>query len=173
MPPTGRISASPERDAGNRRAPSTHRRAAGGVRTRPETRRCPRRFVPETRRTWTSDTPASRPRRGLARRRQAAWGSQAADHRYATVPGPTPHVLDHLWLDLPLGQIQGEHGLLPGRLNASDTARCARRSHRPMRGPRRGMARMRRAGKPSVSGSDGQGLPRLPRAASRWIGATL
>jgi hypothetical protein len=47
---------------------------------------------------------------------------------------PTPHVLDHFRLDLVLGQVQGEHGFLPGGLQTIEvqlgqfqqlTLRCA------------------------------------------------
>jgi len=42
--------------------------------------------------------------------------AKAADHRCATVPVPSAHVLDDFWLDLLLGQVQGKDRFLPGDL---------------------------------------------------------
>jgi len=39
--------------------------------------------------------------------------AEATDHRCATVPVPSPHVLDDFWFDLLLGQIQREDRFLP------------------------------------------------------------
>ena len=41
--------------------------------------------------------------------------AEAADHRCATVPGPTAHVLDDFRFDLLLGQVQREDRVLPSR----------------------------------------------------------